>query len=321
MSVLLWKVLIPALALTIICTAFKREESAIHSERHPLPILPKMVGVVADYREMLNKTPIILSTRFLTTLHTAGNSNSGVPLPPLTDAAGMPIIHAAADTTVVTPRRLPSKYSLVMPAVRHQGTEGSCVAFAVTYTRACEEYYKTKAEKYSDASNVFSPEYVFNQVRSGEDGLGSGILSSLDLIKNQGVCTWQCMPYSSTNGCSVLPSTAQSAEAANHKITSYARIINSDQTAIKTMIAAKHPVIASFTIDQSFYHARPGFVWKSLTGNSGSHTMALCGYDDKKHAFKAINSWGATWGDAGYIWIDYDFFPATASYYTYIMTL
>jgi C1A family cysteine protease len=119
----------------------------------------------------------------------------------------------------------------------------------------------------------------------------------------------------------LLPNATQTAEAANYKITSYSKIIDSDQVAIKTMIAANHAVIASFTIDGSFYSAYPGFIWKTLTGNSGSHTMALCGYDDAKHAYKAINSWGTTWGDAGYIWIDYDFFPVAASYYTYVMKL
>ena len=129
------------------------------------------------------------------------------------------------------------------------------------------------------------------------------------------------MPYSTNKGCSVVPNSTQNAEAANYKIASYSRIIDSDQLAIKTMIASNHAVIASFTIDGSFKNATAGFIWKSLTGNSGSHTMAICGYDDAKHAYKAINSWGTNWADAGYIWIDYDFFPVAASAYTYVMSL
>jgi C1A family cysteine protease len=225
-----------------------------------------------------------------------------------------------ADTTVITPVPLPASYSIVMPPVRYQGKEFSCVAFAVTYTLAAEQYYKTGAVTYSDASNMFSPEYVFNQVRSA-DSVGSSVVPSLELLKNQGVCTWHSMPYSASNGCSLMPTAAQTAEAANYKIASYSKIIDSDIVAIKTMIASNHPVIASFTTDQSFYNAYPGFIWKSLTSAGGLHTMAICGYDDAKHAFKAINSWGPTWGDAGYIWIDYDFFPIAASYYTYAMQL
>jgi hypothetical protein len=39
--------------------------------------------------------------------------------------------------------------------------------------------------------------------------------------------------------------------------------------------------------------------------------MALCGYDDSKGpngAFRVVNSWGTSWGDNGYIWVDYSFF-------------
>jgi C1A family cysteine protease len=258
----------PALGLAVLCTAFKKEDSATRLTQPQLQLFK---------------------------------------FPP--------------DSTFISiPTTLPANCSLAMPPVRYQGTEGSCVAFAVTYARACEQYYKTGAVHYSDTINVFSPEYVFNQV-SEPDGTGSGVIKSLDLLKSQGVCTWHTMPYSSYNGYSQMPTAAQIDEAVRYKISSWSKILSSDQQAIKAMIARNHPVIASFKVDQSFYNATPGFIWKSLTGNAGSHTMALCGYDDSKHAYKAINSWGTAWGDAGYIWIDYDFFPVTSSYYTYVITL
>jgi len=225
------------------------------------------------------------------------------------------------DTAAITAPPLPYNYSIVMPAVRYQGSENSCVAFAVTYARAVEQYYKTGAVSYNDSVNVFSPEYIFNQAKVNTDRSGSTITTSLEILKTQGVCTWQSMPYSASNGSSLMPTSAQTAEAANYKISSYSKIINSDIVTIKTMIAKNHPVIASLTIDSSFYHATRGFIWKTLTGNLGWHTIAICGYDDTKHAYKAINSWGTIWGDAGYIWIDYDFFPQAASYYTYAINL
>jgi C1A family cysteine protease len=322
-------VLLPALGLSLLWTACKKEESATQTENQQSQTL-RLSGVVEDDISMVNKTPILLSADFLTTVSTArkGGKPGTNPVdttttttptaPPDTNTTTTP--STPTDTTVITsPATLPTSYSLVMPSVRYQGTEGSCVAFAVTYARDCEQYYKTGAVTYNDASNVFSPEYVFNQVGL-PDCSGSAVTTSLDLLKTKGVCTWQSMPYSA-NGCSLLPTATQTAEAANYKIASYSRLIDSDRVAIKTMIAANHPVIASFTIDNGFYSAYPGFIWKTLTGNSGSHTMALCGYDDAKHAYKAINSWGTTWGDAGYIWIDYDFFPVAASYYAYVITL
>jgi C1A family cysteine protease len=330
MSVQLWKVLVPALGLSLLWTACRKEESVTPEQQATNE--PRYSGTIEDDPAKVDKVPLILSADFLATARTARKGGNGKPgtttpvdtttttPPPPTDTTTITPPPPPVDTTVITPAPLPSSYSLAMPPVRHQGSEGSCVSFAVTYARACEQYYKTGATSYNDAVNVFSPEYIFDQVAfSGCSG--SVVTTSLDLLISRGVCTWQSMPYSSENGCSVVPTAAQTAEAANFKITSYSRIIESDRTAIKTMLASNHPVIASFTIDGSFNNAYPGFIWKSLTGNSGSHTIALCGYDDAKHAYKAINSWGTNWGDAGYIWIDYDFLPVAASYYLYAMTL
>jgi Papain family cysteine protease/Bacterial Ig domain len=240
------------------------------------------------------------------------------------DAAGNKSSHSISvtvNTVVLPPAALPASFQITMPPVRNQGVEGSCVAFAVAYTRSCEQYYNTAASDYSDATNIFSPEYIFNQVKFSSDCGASALLNSLDLIKNKGVTRWQTMPYSDVNGCSLQPTSSQDIEAVNFKISSYSAIADNDITAIKTMIASRHPVIFSCTIDQSFYNAGPGFIWNTSGGNAGSHTLVLCGYDDTKHAYKAINSWGTNWGDAGYIWIDYDFFPTVASYYTFTVSL
>jgi C1A family cysteine protease len=328
MSVQLWKVLLPALGLSLIWTACQKEQSATQTENQQSKD-PMYSGTVEDDPAMVNKTPLILSADFLTTVRTARKGGKPVPNPVDTTTTTTPPPDTTTstptppvDTTIITPPpALPTSYALNMPPVRNQGTEGSCVAFAVTYyARSAEQYYKTGASSFSDATNAFSPEYVFNQAKVSSDCTGSAVVTCLDVLKNQGVCTWQSMPYS-PYGCTTLPNASQTAEAANYKIASYSRIINTDQSAIKTMIASKHPVIASFMVDVTFDNATPGFIWKSLTSNQGSHTMALCGYDDAKHAYKAVNSWGTNWGDAGYIWIDYDFFPTVASYYTYVMTL
>jgi C1A family cysteine protease len=127
------------------------------------------------------------------------------------------------------------------------------------------------------------------------------------------------MPYSSSNGCSLLPTFTQNTEAANYKIPVFSRIYNYDQAAIKNMIYTKHPVLTGVSIDANFRNAYPGYIWNSYSGFSGDHGVVICGYDDAKHAYLAINSWGTNWGDAGYVWIDYDFFPTISSYYLYVM--
>jgi hypothetical protein len=222
---------------------------------------------------------------------------------------------------VLPPATVPASFQLATPAPGNQGNEGSCVAFAIAYAaRSIEQYYTTNANSYSSDVNVFSPEYVYNQTKFGECGSGTAITVVLDLIQNQGVSVWQLMPYSDVNGCSLMPNTNQTTNASGYKISSYAKIANTDAAAIKAMIAAKHPVIVTIIADDSFVNAKAGFIWKTYSGSGAlPHTLTICGYDDAKHAYKVMNSWGNGWGDAGFSWIDYDLLPQKSSFYTYVI--
>jgi C1A family cysteine protease len=186
--------------------------------------------------------------------------------------------------------------------------------------RSIEQYYRTNAGSYSYTSNVFSPEFVYNQTKFGDCGSGTAFTTVLDLMKAQGVATWQAMPYSDVNGCSLMPDATQTANAANFKISGYATIPNTDRTAIKAMIASKHPVIVNVIADNSFINAGPGFIWKAYSGSGAlPHAIIIVGYDDAKNAYKIMNSFGTGWGDGGFAWIDYDFFPQKSSYNTYVI--
>lgn len=226
-------------------------------------------------------------------------------------------------TVVPPPSTLPSSLFLTMPPVGYQGGEFNCAVFATTYAaRSVEQFYKTNASAYDYSSNIFSPEFVYNKIKFNDNcGSGASVTTALDYLKSTGVCLWQSMPYSYTNGCSLTPTNSQFSEAANYKISSYSWLYASDVNAIKTMIANKHVIITTVLTDQSFNNAGAGFIWTAYSGSKGlGHSVVICGYDDAKHAYKIMNSWGTTWGDSGYSWIDYDFFPYTGAGICYVIT-
>lgn len=238
------------------------------------------------------------------------------------DAAGnskSTSITVAKNTVIVVtppPTTIPSAFHIPMPAVGYQGSEGSCVTFAaVYYQRSAEQYKKAGSTSYSNASNVFSPEYVYNQTKASTScGSGSSLIETLNFLYNKGVTTWQTLPYSDQNGCTFTPTSTQVAEAANYKIKSYSRVLSSDQTAIKSLLSTGHPLVFTFTADANFYNARAGYIYNSYSSTLyGPHAITLCGYDDSKKAFKAVNQWGTGWGDGGYIWIDYNFLTSLTS--------
>jgi hypothetical protein len=266
----------------------------------------------APYNFSWNSTNVADGNHSLTAkaIDAAGNTNSNSI-----------IVNKNTSVTTLPPTILPASYSLLMPPPGQQGGEGSCAAFATVYAaRSVEQFYKTNATTYSYATNIFSPEFVYDQIKTSDCGSGTGVTTSLDFLMNTGVCTWQSMPYSSYNGCSLVPTSSQANEAANYKIASYSKIMTSDITAIKTMIVNKHAVIITVATDQTFWDAQPGFIWKAYTAAPGiSHALVISGYDDTKHAYKVMSSWGTTWGEGGFSWIDYDFLPQAAFYYSYVI--
>lgn len=233
-----------------------------------------------------------------------------------TGNVGTQSIQVSVSTTVLPPSPLPSKVSLVMPSVGSQGSEGSCVAWSVAYyVRSAEAFYRSNATVYHQSTNIFSPEFLYNQTKSALDcSSGSSVLTTLDFVIKNGICTWQSMPYTSGN-CSLLPTSQQNIEAAAYKLNSYSAVLTTDIIAIKTLLSQKHPLLLGISTDQQFDNAGPGFIWSAYGPVITSlHEVTICGYDDALQAFKIVNSWGTGWGDAGYSWISYDFLQRLNNY-------
>jgi C1A family cysteine protease len=311
-------VLLTALTCALFVTACQKEESANLQENNTQVVEPAAKGAILADAADLSKIPVLVVSDGSPTARKR-KTNTITPPPP-TDTTTKP--PPPTDTIISVPpptTAIPSSYSLIMPPVGNQGYEGSCVAWATAYAaRSCKQYYATNAFSYSYSSNIYSPEFVFNQIKLGTNCGSSAMMYAMDLLVKQGVCTWQSMPYSATNGCSLLPTTGQTSEAAGYKIASYARVYPNDPVTIKTMIASKKAIPFTCNTDYNFKYYTAGTVWTAYAGFSGSHAMVICGYDDAKHAYKVMNSWGATWGDAGYLWIDYNLLPVI-SYEAYVM--
>lgn len=205
------------------------------------------------------------------------------------------------------PLALPSVYTIVGSPVGDQGGEGSCVAWATAYATASALEYKFKGTSFPTATR--SPEYVYNQIKVGGCGGGAYVADGLNLIKNQGVCSWSEMPYTDAS-CATMPNASQTSAASTHKFTSWATVNKTNLTEVKTLLSMDLPVVIAVTVDQNFYNmSKTNWVWSSHKGKVyGGHAIAVIGYDDSKQAFKVQNSWGTSWGQQGYFWISYSFF-------------
>jgi hypothetical protein len=207
---------------------------------------------------------------------------------------------------------LPEKVDLSpdMPPIGNQLVQKSCVGWAVGYALRSymERRYDRRPLKLStgelDPDRVFSPAWIYNQINGGQDR-GAKVREGLEILYDKGAARWRDMPYDEDDYKS-QPSAATARRAEAYKIAVWARIHISDTTIIKSFIYSKYPVVIVAIVDEGFLHHLSS-TWSSESGDDlGPHAMVICGYDDTRNAFRLFNSWGRSWGDRGYSWLDYE---------------
>ncbi len=205
-----------------------------------------------------------------------------------------------------------TSYFLDLPPAGNQKKQGSSTAWAVAY--GMQSYFRKEAfnlSSYND-NTYCSPSFIFNQVNKYDCASGGiSIIEALEVLKNQGVCTMESMPYD-FNNCSTRPTTQQINNAYENKISHYESVpLNTN--AFKSALINGHPIVIGVHLNKAFKKEKfrqinNHFIWNGndKTTYAGYHAMVVSGYDDNLNAIKVLNSWGKNWGEDGYIWISYD---------------
>ena len=93
-----------------------------------------------------------------------------------------------------------------------------------------------------------------------------------------------------------------------HRVLAYQRASTVAECCI--LLASNHLVTVAFEIDNSWSKAPKGMIpTPDNQPISGAHAVCLVGYDDSAQRFIIRNSWGIAWGDAGYGYLPYSYFP------------
>ncbi len=196
-------------------------------------------------------------------------------------------------------------YTDYFPAPGYQGQQGSCVGWSVAYALKSYQEGRERGWSLDVPEHLFSPSYVFNQIRQSSDCLiGSHIPDALNLLAQQGVAPLSDFSYSADD-CERLPDANAQQAAQDFRIASWNRIPLGDVAEAKNQLAAGYPIVISMAFDSAFETLSGSEPWSYSGALVGYHAMVIIGYNDARDAFRVINSWGASWGDAGYAWISY----------------
>jgi C1A family cysteine protease len=213
---------------------------------------------------------------------------SGYKAPP---HAPPPAAHVAAGSGGAAPGSVDWTSRGAVTAVKNQGSCGSCWAFSAVGALEGAHFLATKELVSLSEQNVCDC-----ASKAGCSG-GSMDAAFAWVQKNKGLCTEAAYPYHAKD-----EACHDSACAKVGPIRGFAGVKADDEAALVAALAGR-PVSVAIEADQaSFQHYRDG-VLTAACGTKLDHGVLAVGYgvQDRHAFFKVKNSWGASWGDKGYV--------------------
>jgi cathepsin L len=187
--------------------------------------------------------------------------------------------------------------------IKNQGQCGSCWSFSATGSMEGAHFLAGNKLVGLSEQNL-----VDCSTTQGNMGCNGGLMDDAFkyVIANNGIDSEESYPYTATgpNQCEFKP------ENVVANISSYADIPKGNETALQAAVAAVGPV--SVAIDASHYSFQlytSGVYWSEIASSTNlDHGVLVVGHDLTKttlsdKAYKVKNSWGASWGMDGYIWM------------------
>jgi C1A family cysteine protease len=184
--------------------------------------------------------------------------------------------------------------------IRNQGKCGSCVAFAAL--AAFEGALKRQTSQ-AGLEVDLSEQYLFSDIGSCDSGSMVGIATRSMISK--GVSDEACFRYTSGRSGVDLDVTKACSDRASRVYKLKSARAYYDAASIKSAIM-KGPVITTMSVYEDFMFYSSG-IYKHVTGEElGGHAVSIVGWNDSERYWIVRNSWGTSWGEAGYVRVSYD---------------
>jgi hypothetical protein len=201
-----------------------------------------------------------------------------------------------------------------MPEPLDQGRQSSDVAFALVYclTDTVFKRYKLSDMLLWEFGWRFCPSFLYDLTSRGKDN-GVTVPEAIGVLRDQGCCTIQEMGFDNRH-CDRLPDEHALERAAAFRLGDEipVRLSSGNPALIKAFLASvDRPLLIAAELPDDWPESSVAndavYTAGSDAKTVATHAMTVVGYDEARHAFRLFNSWGATWGDQGYLWVSEEF--------------
>jgi C1A family cysteine protease len=203
---------------------------------------------------------------------------------------------------------LPPKVDLTSscPPVYDQGDLGSCTANAIAGAIEFDRMKEHKRDFVPSRLFIYYNERVIEGTVDSDSG--AMIRDGIKSVNRQGDAPETEWPYIISQ-FAVKPPAKVYTDARKYRVVQYQRVLQ-NLNQMKGCLASGYPFVFGFTVYESFESpevAKTGEV--NMPGPNeqaiGGHAVVAVGYDDSRQRFIVRNSWGSTWGKAGYFTMPY----------------
>jgi C1A family cysteine protease len=204
--------------------------------------------------------------------------------------------------------QLPDKVDLrpQMPPVYDQGQLGSCTANAIGAAFECDQLQEGLKDFLPSRLFIYYNERAIEGTVDSDSG--AMIRDGMKSIAKLGVCDEKTWPYDIAT-FTQKPSAKAYAEGLRHQALVYRRVL-ANLHQMQGCLASGFPFVLGISVYESFMSpevAKTGEVPLPARSEQleGGHAVLAVGYENGSQRFVVRNSWGPSWGMAGYFTIPY----------------
>lgn len=193
--------------------------------------------------------------------------------------------------------------SYMMP-VRKISGRASELSYAMA---SCLEYYTNLNKNYKEN---LSPDYISLSLENAGEMTDSR--EAFRFLVEQGTVSAAIVAFDSRS----IPNAVYATPKV--KIDNYLHLFRPETRGRQKVYETKkalmrgNPVIIELIAAQDFKQQLRTLKWNPAKATDNVYPLVVVGYDGAKEAFEVRSSWGSSWGNDGYLWIDFQDFEQYA---------